>query len=47
VTAIDTRHGRIAYVVSGPGEGPACVLIHGWTALNRLLADFLAEHGGV
>lgn len=31
MTSIDTRHGRIACVVSGPRAGPACVLIHGWT----------------
>jgi len=28
---IEARKIRVAYAVSGPAEGPACVFIHGWT----------------
>ena len=28
---MEARGIRLAYELSGPAEGPACVLIHGWT----------------
>src|SRR2546428_9358028 len=32
---IEARNIRLAYAVSGPPNGPACILIHGWTGSSE------------